>query len=142
MTEAQRTRLKSLSLRDLKKEAWTLFSEYKRQSAADWKGMASCVSCGALKHWREGQAGHWPSIAGRNNSILFSEEGVHFQCCRCNIFLFGNPAGYDKFMKRKYGQKKMDELLKLKAKRKVFEPDELIEMIEKWVNDLKKLDNQ
>lgn len=76
-----------------------------------------CVTCPAVKP-RLGigsiQAGHFPEISGRLNSVLFEERGVHGQCYQCNHHKHGNPNVYMKFMQKVYGQRVIDELIALK----------------------------
>lgn len=86
------------------------------------------------------QAGHWPSIDGRNNSILFAEKGVSAQCGQCNTYKHGNPAGYDEYMKKHYGQKVMDALIKQKHKTVIYEKKDYIAMIDKWVQKIASFD--
>ena len=139
MTSTQKTFLLAHSLKELRKIAWDTFSQWIRLRFANDNGMVSCVSCGRLKHWKEGDAGHWPSIAGRNNSILFDPRGCHFQCKQCNIFIHGNPAGYDRYMEKRYGKKIMKELVRLKQKTVKYEKEDYIKMISGWTAALKKL---
>ena len=84
--------IKDLSLPELKKKVWKVFSSYIRQKYADEYGYDTCYTCGVRKPWKEMQCGH--GFGGRNNSILFDEELVRPQCRQCNIFKGGN---YDIF---------------------------------------------
>ena len=136
MSPAQKQLFLALPLNECKKRAWKVFSEWIRRR--DEK--QGCCSCGKWKPWKEMQAGHWPSIEGRYNSILFAENGVHAQCGQCNTYKHGNPAGYDAFMKKRYGKKVMDELIKLKAKEVKYERTDYIKMIDKWMEKLIALD--
>lgn len=139
MTPTKKTFFLAHSLSELKEIAWKLFSEKVRRGEADSRGYVKCVSCGITKHWKEGDAGHWPSIAGRNNSILFEKRGVHFQCKQCNIFKSGNPLGYDEYMKKRYGRKVMDELIKLKRQTVKYDKLDYIEMIDRFTQELNNL---
>ena len=136
MTESQKTLFLDQSLSEAKKQAWKFFSEYIRRRNADKNGYIYCCSCGKYIHWKQSQAGHWPSIDGRNNSILFSETGVNAQCGQCNTYKNGNPSGYDAFMRKKYGQKEMDRLLKIKHDTVKYEKTDYIRMIEKWQKEM------
>ena len=82
-----------------KQRAWAAFSLYIR--TRDPK----CVTCGADSK----QAGHF--IDGRNNAVLFSEEGVHGQCAMCNVYLHGNKLKYWVFMEKTYGRETIDRLM-------------------------------
>ena len=140
MTEAKKTLLKALSLRELKKAAWDLFSVCIRLKNADRKGYVKCVSCGRIRHWQDQMsAGHWPTLAGRSNAVLFCEEAVWPQCVQCNIFKHGNPAGYDLFMTEKYSPKKLKELKKLSHATKIYEKKDLINLMSTWEQELKKI---
>ena len=102
-------------LKPLKKKAWKLCSEYIRRKYADSSGMARCISCGKLAHWKELQAGHL--IAGRTNAILFEERGIRPQCGACN-YQEGNTVGFmiglEKELGKEEAQKLRDELYALR----------------------------
>lgn len=116
----------------LKKKAWRLFSLYIRQRDATSEGYVRCVSCGVMKHWKQGDAGHF--IDGRRNSILFDPRNCHFQCKGCNGNLRdGNISrnqkdiknAYFRFMKQKYGLKVIRELERKNKEHKQFSVNEL-----------------
>lgn len=103
-----------------KEIAWGCFSLYirTRDSLRTTGDIEECVCCTCPNTKpRTGvgciQAGHW--IPGRNNAVLFSEEGVHGQCYQCNgnppYGKKGNPIEYWKFMEEMYGRKVMDRLI-------------------------------
>ena len=140
MSPAQKQLLLAKPLNEVKKATWKVFSEYIRRRYADQQGIAICCSCKKPKHWKELQAGHWPSIDGRNNSILFAEKGVHQQCGQCNTYKHGNPAGYDEYMHEHYPQKVMDDLLKLKHKTVIYDKNDYIKMIDKWMAKIQTFD--
>lgn len=97
------------TLSSSKRKAWAAFSLYIRKRAADDYGMVKCVTCPNKKHYSEMQAGHF--IPGRNNAVLFSEDGVHPQCYGCNIGKGGNWPAYYEYMLKMYGQEIIDQLL-------------------------------
>ena len=126
--------MKKPTVSSLKKKLWKLFSLYIRQRDADYRGIASCVSCLAQKHWKEGDAGHF--IDGRHNSILFDERQVHFQCKGCNGGLMRGKEkpkdvkkNYEIFMVWEYGQAVVNELKALDKQEKRFTVSELEELI-------------
>lgn len=47
---------KSVSITVLKSKLWKIISEYIRRKYADSEEIASCVTCGDSKHWKELQA--------------------------------------------------------------------------------------
>lgn len=100
-----KSKLKSIS--KLKKDVWKLFSLWIRLKDADWRGNNVCVTCHKTYPYKKLQAGHF--IPGRHNAVLFNEDLVHPQCYSCNFFLGGNPREYDKFMRQKYGDERVEE---------------------------------
>lgn len=117
------------------KLVWPEFSRYIRLREADWRGYATCVTCGVVKLWKEMQAGHF--VPGRMNSILFDERGCHTQCYQCNIGLKGNPRKYDAFMKQRYGQEVIDELDALALQSRSFDHQELVDMYNSYKDKVK-----
>ena len=122
----------------LKKKCWSLFSKYIRLRDANKKGICKCCTCGTKGHWKKFQAGHF--VAGRSNSILFDERGVHVQCKSCNIFHHGRPLEYFFFMEEKHGRHVIDELMWLKTQPKKISDDKYLEMIEDLKDKLVGLD--
>ena len=138
--------MKKKTISQLKQKAWALFSEWIRRRYADWRGLVSCVTCGVIKFWWQGDAGHFEE--GRNNSILFDERGCHFQCKGCNGNLrIGNISrnreeikkAYEKFMLEKYGQKVIDEIRANKKETKQFSIQELENLISELKDKISKL---
>ena len=133
-------RKRSKSISQLKKEAWKLFSEWIRRRDADWRGYVPCITCKKIFHYKKLQAGHF--IPGRHNAILFHEELVHPQCYHCNVGLRGNPREYDRFMREKYGDKKVaefDKLTKGRCEIKQFTNEELENLIQELKDKISKL---
>lgn len=131
---------KPKTLTNLKKDAWNLCSKYIRQSSADWRGYATCVTCGVTKQWKELQAGHF--VGGRNNALLFDERGIHCQCYGCNVCKSGNIVEYFRFMQQKYGKKAdkvIDELRRLSKTQKTFTRQELEDLIQEYKNKINDL---
>jgi hypothetical protein len=118
------------SLTEIKKDVWTIFSQYIRMKYADWRGYVRCVTCNAAMHWKKAQAGHF--IPGRRNSILFDERHIYPQCLRCNVMLSGNLIKYWPFMMKKVGQEVIDELTKLNTTEKHWTREELYALKEKY----------
>lgn len=96
-----------------KEKAWSWFSKYirKRDSLGD---VFMCCSCGKVYPIKGAQAGHF--IPGRNNAVLFEENGVHAQCYSCNMHKSGNWPGYYEFMLEEYGQIEIDRQLSQRNK--------------------------
>src|SRR6185295_6730992 len=91
---------KQTILQRLHKKAWALFSEYVRRSS---KGI--CFSCGARKHWKELDAGHY--IHGR---LDYDELNIHAQCTYCNRYLHGNLGKYAERLLARHGEAALQEL--------------------------------
>ena len=83
----------------LKKDLDKVFSQYVRLSHADHNGMCECFTCGAYKHWKEIQAGHF--MSRRHNATRWHLDNVKPQCLSCNMFnqgrqyRFGQNLGED-----------------------------------------------
>ena len=115
MKKTSKRKLKSLSWYKIR--AWKVFSKWIRA-----RDKNICFTCGGLGN----QAGHFipRSIS---NYLYFSEDNVHAQCLRCNVFLSGNSDEYAERLgndivmrlridKRKVKQWTVQELIKLKEK--------------------------
>lgn len=83
--------------------AWTYFSKFIRQRDADENGMVSCFTCGAVKHWKEMDAGHYVP-ASVSLALRLHEKNVHAQCTACNRFRHGNLTQYALALKKKYDE--------------------------------------
>lgn len=124
---------KSKTISKLKKEVWKWFSLFIRLRGADKNKYNICCTCGKKKYYKELQAGHF--LSGRHNVVLFHEDLTNPQCYSCNFFLGGNPRAYDAFMRKKYGDVKVQEFDKLskgRAENKTFTEKELLQMIDKY----------
>lgn len=113
---------KRSALKKAKDNAWKSFSLYirTRDSLKTTGSLDGCI-CITCKKWypRLGvgciHAGHF--IAGRNNAVLFSEEGVNGQCGVCNngIRSRGNKlatVNYYRWMLENYGQDVINRLIR------------------------------
>jgi len=121
------TKLKKWDLWKWKKEAWDTFSVFIRQ-----RDGGKCVTCGAVKHWKEMQAGHYRTGATCKLPLFFDERNVHCQCVRCNINLSGNWRAYQNFMHMKYGEEidaEFDEINKTLVK---WDKMDYVRLIEKY----------
>lgn len=70
--------------------------------------MAVCVTCGAVKPWKEMQNAHFYTRA--RYPTRWSEDNCHVGCYRCNVILSGNYIVYTKYMLDRYGREFVDEL--------------------------------
>jgi hypothetical protein len=136
----KRTPFKKKRKTSSKAKAWTVFSQYIRQSDAKENGAVSCFSCGTVRHWKELDAGHY--VAGSLSLALrFDERNVHPQCTGCNRFRHGNLTQYALRLQEKYGPQILDELERDRRNGegfKIYESGyrELVETYEKKLGEL------
>jgi hypothetical protein len=95
-----------------KAKAWTQFSRFIRLRDSDEYGRAKCITCPAVKHWSEMDAGHF--ITRAKESTLFNERNVSCQCKGCNRFQGGKFYEHEQAIERKFGKGTV-ETLKVKA---------------------------
>ena len=100
------------NIRQLIKTADRYFSMFIRLKTATDNGYCTCITCGKSMFWKEGcHAGHF--IGRMWIKTRYNTHNVNVQCCRCNMFLGGNPENYYPYMLDKYGQDHIDYLKKL-----------------------------
>jgi hypothetical protein len=99
-----------------------------------------CCSCGKIYPIKSAQAGHF--IPGRNNAVLFEENGVHAQCYSCNIGKGGNWPGYYEFMLEEYGQIEIDKQLEARNKIVQYKLSDYLEIAEIYKQKLKELEDE
>lgn len=88
-----------------------LWSEYiRRKDAVD--GIASCVTCGAKKPWKEIQCGHFVSRV--HLATRFLEQNCAPQCPTCNVLRRGNMVEYAVWMEANWGWQTIRDLRELK----------------------------
>lgn len=85
-----------------KKLADKWWSQYIRLRDADQLGYANCISCGAKKHWKTLQNGHF--VSRSSSTLRFDEENCNAQCVGCNMFKQGNQYEYAVQLDLKYGE--------------------------------------
>jgi hypothetical protein len=96
-------------LKKLEDRLWDIFSIYIRLRDSDKQGICKCFTCGALKHWTKGDAGH--GIPRQHKATKFNEINNNFQCKGCNGFEGGMREEYKKAMDKKYGTGTWDKML-------------------------------
>jgi hypothetical protein len=122
----------------LKKKAWTIISEYVRRKDADHNGYVACYTCGAMKHWKEGDAGH--AIPGRHNKVLFDLEILRFQCKHCNGPKSGMQYEFGKRLNLEHGEGWFEQkVLDSKGTVKIYDSD-LADIIAKTKEMLEDID--
>jgi hypothetical protein len=93
---------KKSTIKVLDELLWNIVSQYIRRRDADEFGMCKCITCGARKHWKDMQAGHW--LSRSLLAVKFLEQNINAQCYRCNIHLSGLQDQHGLAIDRKYGQ--------------------------------------
>ena len=134
--------MKKPILRLLKKKLWKVRSEYYRLRDANFQGYVVCFTCNKVKHWKEGDGGHYIlSIHDYTTELLTEDRNVHFQCKSCNGYHSGKQPEYAIHLLAKYGE---DVLVDLQKKQntsrywKYSEIEELIEVYRQRVKDLER----
>jgi 5-methylcytosine-specific restriction endonuclease McrA len=99
---------KKPTFKALKKKLDVVFSQWIRLKDSTSDGQAVCVSCHAVKSWKEMQAGHF--VSRTHLATRWDERNVAVQCMPCNVWKRGNYSAYTLYMLRKHGQKVIEEL--------------------------------
>jgi hypothetical protein len=89
----------------VKGKAWDILSDFVRcRDFLRFKG--ECVSSGArLTHWRDGDAGHYISMAGHGAYLGFMAENIHLQSKNENqIGSMDTGARFRDTLERRYGK--------------------------------------
>lgn len=101
-----------------KRKTWKLMSEYVRM-----RDKNKCFTCGSYGN----QAGHFI----HRDCLDYNEMAINCQCVRCNKWLHGNSAIYAINLIKKYGKKKVDNLILLANKPHPYSIQELEKIQEK-----------
>jgi hypothetical protein len=81
-----------------------IFSEYIRRRDSVG-GYCTCITCGAVKPWREMDCGHY--IGRKHYVTRFDERNCHTQCKRCNNWGEGEKPLYRGKLVALYGEKEV-----------------------------------
>jgi len=131
MRKVKKPKIKHLSLKSLRKKAWSLQSEYIRRSA---KGR--CFTCGDKRRWQDQQAGHYI----HKDCLDYDLINIHCQCVRCNKWLSGNSGVYAERLIAEYGEDAIIRLRQRSQETKKFTIFELEYLIETYQQRLKELE--
>lgn len=87
-----------------------------RIAAADEDGYVECVSCGVVKHYRDGMhGGHFiPKGKGGGNRFALDLTNIHPQCAGCNMYGMSKGKAaqqYTMWMYDYYGKDYVDDML-------------------------------
>lgn len=127
-----------MASRQLEKKLDLIFSKYIRLRDSK-NGVFFCCSCGALKPFDQGDAGHF--INRRWRTVRWHEHNVHMQCRWCNRFNEGNAAGYALFMIKKYGQDRVEYLHAISKTVAKWQDSELELLVGKYKALVKEMSN-
>ena len=106
------------------KKVDTVFSQYIRLRASDYRGMGECYTCGSVRHWTEVDAGHFMSRACM--STRWDPNGnVQFQCKRCNGFRSGEQYLFSIHLDQQYGEGTAERIMIESKQTRKFTRDEL-----------------
>ncbi|QDP62818.1 MAG: putative protein ninG [Prokaryotic dsDNA virus sp.] len=124
----------------LKKELDKWFSLFIRLNAATEEGLVQCITCGIVKHYKDGmQNGHFQSR--RHLNTRYSELNCAPQCVKCNIYSQGEQYLFALKLDAKYGEGTAEELqyeAKQMCKMNRVDYQEEISYYKNAVNKLKK----
>ena len=129
---------KTKSIAKLVNDAATILQKIVRMKAADSNGYAQCVTCGAVKHWKELQGGHFISRVFTAHKL--TEENIHPQCPGCNGPKRGNLIHYTTYMIDMYGREFVDELERTKGQTRKYNRVEIGEIIKELKEQAKQLE--
>ena len=110
-----------------------------RLSEADDNGYCTCVSCGGIFYWTDGDGGHFIA-KGHSSYWALREENIHFQCKGCNGFgmKYGTAANqYTLWMVDKYGREFVNSLELLKRTQIKYYKKDYEEMTKAWNEEIK-----
>ena len=121
-------RFKALRIHKCINQVAAQFQKLVRLSAIESDGKLTCCSCGKRDYpGTHFDAGHWIGRSSKNT--IFDKRNCHPQCVRCNRFGVGAvKQGYEDFMRKRYGQEVMDELVRLGSIPKNWKREELAEL--------------
>lgn len=99
-----------MSLTPNEKKLDRIFSIFVRKSNIFDKHneLCRCYTCGAIVHWKQGDAGHY--ITREHKGTRWDERNVKFQCQSCNRFKSGVSDEFALHLIKDYGQEVLEEL--------------------------------
>lgn len=129
--------MKPKTTASLKKKLDQLWSEWIRRKDAVG-GMATCVTCGAVKRWQEQQCGHFVSRV--HLSTRWLEQNTAVQCYACNCLRGGNFIEYAVWMEKNWGWQTIRDLREMKHQTLKITRAGYLERIEEVKQKLAELD--
>ena len=121
----------------LVKDLDKVFSLFIRMRASDENGYATCYTCGQVKKWKEGDAGHF--ISRGAYSTRWNETNVQFQDKKCNIFQSGQQYLFSVALNRLHGEGTADALYVMSRQTRKYGVGEIKAMIEIYKDKVERL---
>ena len=122
---------------NLTKKLDKVFSAYIRLRDTMPSGFFTCISCGQIKPFEQGDCGHY--VNRQHMSLRFSEMNCNMQCRKCNRFDEGNIMGYRQGLVKKYGEQRVVMLEAQKRETRHWSDLELEAMIKHYTEEVKRL---
>lgn len=129
-------KVKTKSIKSLKKEADRIFSIYIRTKYSV-NGMVKCYTCQAVKPIKEMQNGHY--VSRKCNRLRYDENNCRPQCYSCNVCNHGEQSLFGKLLDKEAGFGISDNLMYYKNVSWKFTTEELEKIIEKYSNKISQL---
>lgn len=108
-------RILSKNIPKLKKKLFKrYYSPYIRIRASDDNGFVPCITCEAVKDYKEMHTGHFKHSAAME--LYFDERNTNPQCYSCNVKYSGRLDIYAQWLEEKYGYGIIQELESMKFK--------------------------
>ena len=132
--EAEKKKAFQLSDRKTRKKALKIAChEYIRERD---KGQL-CICCGR-ELGKTYHAGHWQE-SGNNPHIRYDEDNIHAQRAHCNTYKGGDSGDYEKNLRIKIGDERVDRLLSLKFGNDKMNTDDMLKLERYYKDKLKML---
>lgn len=130
---------KPITVPKLKKKALDLYSELVKLKAAQDEKLV-CYTCGSpLKlNTSNTQLGHYLS-RGAYPGLTFHPNNSRVQCYRCNVPLHGNTIEFRERLIKEIGFAEVTDLEVKRHWQVKWSRTDLLEMIEKFTNEIKEL---
>lgn len=97
----------------------------------------SCICCDRLLG-DDYHAGHWLE-SGNNPKIRYDEDNIHGQTIYCNTYKGGDSGDYEKNLRLRIGDERVDRLLSMKGGTDKMTTDEMLELEKYYKQKLKDL---
>lgn len=133
---------KQITTSALKKKLFVLVQLYARLRDSNAQGTGCCISCGKRVYYKKADGGHY--ISRKYMISAFNPDNINLQCKTCNQPSFrggldGNLLNYRKWLIKKIGLKKTEELENNKNQIKKWTIEELQNLIKYYQKEINKL---